>query len=112
MSVSELLRPSGSTSLSGHQSARMKSEVWLTPPEILQALGTFDLDPCAPAMRPWDMARDHISPPADGLAADWWGRVWLNPPFGTKAAAWLRKMNEHGKDSKLTDHGRELISQP
>ncbi len=23
-------------------------EEWLTPPEIIQALGTFDLDPCAP----------------------------------------------------------------
>ena len=96
-SVDRLVRPS----LLGHQSARMKSEVWLTPPEILRALGPFDLDPCAPAVRPWEMARDHISPPADGLAAEWWGRVWLNPPFGTKAAAWLRKMKTHGNGIAL-----------
>ena len=88
-------------SLSGHQSAAMKSEVWLTPPEILEALGTFDLDPCAPAVRPWEMARDHISLPADGLAAEWRGRVWLNPPFGSKAAAWLRKMKAHGNGIAL-----------
>jgi len=88
-------------SLSGHQSAAMKSEVWLTPPEILQSLGPFDLDPCAPSVRPWEMARDHISLPADGLAAEWWGRVWLNPPFGTKAAAWLRKMKAHGNGIAL-----------
>jgi hypothetical protein len=96
-SLDRLVRPS----LSGHQSARMKSEVWLTPPEILKALGTFDLDPCAPAVRPWDMARDHISLPADGLEAEWRGRVWLNPPFGSKAAAWLRKMKDHGNGIAL-----------
>ena len=73
----------------------MKSEVWLTPPEILKALGPFDLDPCAPAVRPWDMAARHISLPECGLAAEWTGRVWCNPPFGRKAAAWLRKMAKH-----------------
>jgi hypothetical protein len=43
-------------SLSGHQSAKMKSDEWLTPPGILKALGQFDLDPCAPVNRPWDTA--------------------------------------------------------
>jgi hypothetical protein len=38
--------------LSGHQSARMKNDEWLTPPEILAKLGEFDLDPCAPVVRP------------------------------------------------------------
>ena len=89
--LDSVVRPS----LSGHQSSRMKSEVWLTPPEILKILGPFDLDPCAPSVRPWDIARHHISPPADGLTAEWHGRVWLNPPFGAKAAAWLRRMKEH-----------------
>jgi hypothetical protein len=35
-------------SLSGHQSARMKNDEWLTPPSIISSLGQFDLDPCAP----------------------------------------------------------------
>jgi hypothetical protein len=39
-------------SLSGHQSARMKNDEWLTPPEIIHALGLFSLDPCAPINRP------------------------------------------------------------
>lgn len=30
----------------------MKSDIWLTPPHILDALGPFDLDPCAPDPRP------------------------------------------------------------
>ncbi len=88
-------------SLSGHQSARMKSDVWLTPPEILKALGPFDLDPCAPADRPWDMALKHISLPDDGLSRKWRGRVWLNPPFGSGAAQWLRKMASHGNGIAL-----------
>ena len=29
---------------------------WLTPPEIIKALGTFDLDPCASSTRPWPRA--------------------------------------------------------
>lgn len=32
------------------------NQEWLTPPDILRALGPFDLDPCAPVNRPWDMA--------------------------------------------------------
>lgn len=88
-------------SLSGHQSAAMRSEEWLTPPEILGPLGTFHLDPCAPAVRPWDTALRHISLPANGLAEDWEGRVWLNPPFGSKAAKWLRKLADHGNGIAL-----------
>jgi hypothetical protein len=87
--------------MSGHQSAKMKSDEWLTPREILTPLGRFDLDPCAPAIRPWETARDHISLPADGLKADWRGRVWLNPPFGKSAAQWLRKLASHGNGIAL-----------
>jgi hypothetical protein len=38
----------------------LKSE-YLTPPWILDALGEFDLDPCAPVKRPWDMAKKHYT---------------------------------------------------
>ena len=85
-------------SLSSHQSARMKNDEWLTPPELLQALGPFDLDPCAPApeRRPWDTAKHHFHQSLDGLAQPWHGRVWLNPPFGREAVKWLRKLVQHG----------------
>lgn len=81
-------------SLSSHQSARMKNDEWLTPPEIIKALGDFDLDPCAPAVRPWDMAKRHFW--AEGLDMPWEGRVWCNPPFGREAVKWLRKLAAHG----------------
>lgn len=83
--------------LSGHQSPRMGTSTWLTPPEVLAALGPFDLDPCAaPTPRPWPTAAKHIELPEDGLAAEWHGRVWCNPPFGREAVAWLRRMADHG----------------
>lgn len=34
--------------------------------------------------------------PEDGLAADWKGRVWLNPPYGREAQDWLEKLRVHG----------------
>jgi hypothetical protein len=72
------------------------THVWLTPPEILAALGPFDLDPCAaPEPRPWPTAARHITLPEDGLAAPWEGRVWCNPPFGRHTEAWLARMAQH-----------------
>ena len=64
-----------------------ESHVWLTPPAIIEPLGPFDLDPCAaPSPRPWPTAARHIELPEDGLTAEWHGRVWCNPPFGTQTA--------------------------
>lgn len=46
--------------LSAHQNNGGHDE-WLTPPEILRALGAFDLDPCAPVVRPWETAAKHYT---------------------------------------------------
>lgn len=86
--------------MSGHHSARAGSNVWLTPPGILDALGPFDLDPCAAADRPWDTARHHIAPPDDGLAQPWEGRVWLNPPY-SDIGRWLGALADHGTGTAL-----------
>jgi hypothetical protein len=77
-----------------HRGFRGASDVWLTPPKILKALGPFDLDPCAPDPRPWDMASLHYS--EGGLNRPWVGRVWLNPPYGPETGKWLAKLAEHG----------------
>jgi hypothetical protein len=74
----------------------MKNDEWLTPPEILTALGPFDLDPCSPINRPWPTAGTHYTRQDDGLLKPWTGRVWLNPPFGLQAVKWLRRLVEHG----------------
>ncbi|MFA5942300.1 MAG: DNA N-6-adenine-methyltransferase [Candidatus Paceibacterota bacterium] len=74
---------------------------WLTPPEIINALGNFDLDPCAPVIRPWDMAKTHYTICDDGLSKPWHGRVWCNPPYGSEAGKWLKKLSEHGNGIAL-----------
>lgn len=73
-----------------------QNDEWLTPPNVLNSLGEFDLDPCAPIVRPWPMAKDHFTKEHDGLAKTWLGRVFLNPPYGKATHLWLRKMSEHG----------------
>ena len=87
--------------MSSHQSARMKNDEWLTPPEILRSLGAFDLDPCSPINRPWPTAADHYTVADNGLAKPWFGRVWCNPPFGREAVVWLERMKDHGNGVAL-----------
>lgn len=90
--------------IGSHQSPRNATDIWLTPPDIIHALGPFDLDPCAaPNPRPWDTAIGHYTLPQDGLTLPWKGRVWLNPPYGNPAivAPWMRRMVEHGNGIAL-----------
>lgn len=84
-----------------HQSAAMKNDEWLTPPHVLQALGPFDLDPCAPVVRPWPMAATHYTAADNGLTKPWTGRVWLNPPYGQETAKWMERMADHGNGVAL-----------
>lgn len=88
--------------MGGHQSSRMITDTWLTPPYIIEALGPFDLDPCgAPEPRPWPTASRYYTLPVDGLAEPWEGRVWLNPPYSREAVKWLRKLADHGRGTAL-----------
>ncbi|MGJ4954609.1 DNA N-6-adenine-methyltransferase [Bradyrhizobium sp. HKCCYLRH2015] len=81
----------------------MVKDEWLTPPPILAALGPFDLDPCAPIVRPWDMAREHYTVEDNGLLKPWKGRVWLNPPYGPPpiVGPWMRRMVQHNRGMAL-----------
>ena len=101
----------GGMSLSAHQSARMMTDEWLTPPEILAALGPFDLDPCTPDAMPWQTAAARYTKRDDGLAQPWRGRVWLNPPFGREAVRWLRKLAAHGDGVALVPARTETRAQ-
>lgn len=90
--------------IGGHQSAAAGTTTWLTPPPIIHALGgaeSFDLDPCA--FPGWATAREGYSlPDVDGLAARWFGRVWLNPPYTSgEIGDWLAKLAEHGSGTAL-----------
>lgn len=75
---------------------------WLTPPEIIKALGEFDLDPCSPINRPWDTAKNHFTELDNGLMQNWYGKVFCNPPHGKQTAHWLNKCAMHGNAIALT----------
>lgn len=74
---------------------------WLTPPDLIRALGEFDLDPCAPRLRPWPTAKCHYTLQEDGLRQPWFGRVWLNPPYGHQTSKWLARLAQHGNGIAL-----------
>ncbi|MBO3760396.1 DNA N-6-adenine-methyltransferase [Ciceribacter sp. L1K22] len=91
--------------IGGHQSARSRTDEWLTPPFIIAALGgpaSFDLDPCAPAKRPWATATRHYTAFDNGLILPWFGRVWLNPPYSTSLLGrFMGRMAAHGTGTAL-----------
>lgn len=91
--------------IGGRQSARSDSTTWLTPRWILNALGRFDLDPCAaPNPGEWPTATSHIAEPRDGLAEPWYGRVFLNPPYSKQGGRWVARLAEHGIGTALLFH--------
>jgi hypothetical protein len=92
--------------LGSHQQTIGKSQVHLTPPWIIERLGPLDLDPCAADPRPWDCARENIPVARDGLAHEWHGRVWLNPPFHRQQVGmWITRLAAHGRGTALV-HAR------
>lgn len=88
-----------STGMGGHHSPSAQTTTWLTPPEIISALGRFDLDPCG--FPGWPTADRLIVLPEDGLTASWAGRVWVNPPYGRETWDWLARLAEHGDGVSL-----------
>lgn len=99
--LERLISKHGHGGMGTHQSAKMQKDEWLTPPDIILGLGSFDLDPCSPIDRPWDTAKHHYNLLDCGLSQPWEGRVWCNPPYGLEAAKWLNKLAEHGNGIAL-----------
>ena len=59
---------------------------WFTPPEFLElartVLGVIDLDPASSdKAQEVVQAEQYFAKADDGLAKQWHGRVWLNPPY-------------------------------
>lgn len=77
------------------------NEVWLTPLNIIESLGVFDLDPCSPINRPWNTAKNHLTIEDESLLHNWEGRVWLNPPYGKYMEKFMEKMALHNNGIAL-----------
>lgn len=86
-----------------HESTNNNSQEWYTPPEIFTGLDvTFDLDPCSPDPPPeWIPVDNYYSIKDNGLAQEWKGRIWMNPPYGQETPKWMRKLADHGNGIAL-----------
>jgi transcriptional regulator with XRE-family HTH domain len=93
------LAPQGSTkAFYVHAGNSSTAETWTTPQELLEPLynvfGAFDLDPCSPCSNARTApvrAKAHYTEDDDGLSLPWFGRVYMNPPYGRSIHKWTAK---------------------
>lgn len=82
-----------------HLKRELARNDWHSPAEIVEAarvvMGGIDLDPasCAQANE-IIKAEKFYSPRDDGLKQPWFGRVWLNPPYGRFAPKFIQRFGE------------------
>lgn len=70
-----------------------EKDITLTPIELINQIGRFDLDPCGfNGHKTADII--YLLPDIDGLEKEWFGKVWLNPPY-SETIKWIRKMAKH-----------------
>ncbi|XGV94421.1 MAG: DNA N-6-adenine-methyltransferase (plasmid) [Leptolyngbya sp. BL-A-14] len=71
---------------------------WVSLARLL--MGGIDLDPASSAeAQSWIQAANYYTREDDGLQQPWWGRLWLNPPYGKcnhakgiyGATAWVQR---------------------
>lgn len=76
--------------------AQAGSDDYYTPKWVFDQMGiTFDIDVCAPPGGvEWVPAAAYYSVEDDGLAQQWKGRVWMNPPY-SKPAPWVQRFIAH-----------------
>ena len=72
-----------------------KTDLWETPQWLFDKLNNtykFGLDVCAdPSNAKCD---NYYTPEQDGLAQQWSGVCWCNPPYGREIGKWLKKAYE------------------
>lgn len=84
------------------EKAANSTDEWYTPLEIIDALGPFDLDPCAPLYPLWPTAAVMYDKNIDGLSRGWNGRVWLNPPYSRPLLErFVKRLSKHGNGIAL-----------
>ena len=74
---------------------RSQSTEWETPQEFFDDLNAefgFTLDVAAQPKNA--KCPDYYTPAVDGLAQPWTGICWLNPPYGRRLGAWMKKAYE------------------
>lgn len=86
---------------------------WYTPQHIidrvLYVFDEIDLDPCSNSKEyPNIPARQHYTQEDNGLSHQWWGRVYMNPPYGDEIGAWVHRLI-HAYDMDDVDEAIALL---
>jgi hypothetical protein len=72
-----------------------------TPKWIFDTLQIeFDLDVCAPDQPTHVPAKNKYTIENDGLKCQWFGNVWMNPPF-SKPLPWVQRFIQHSNGIAL-----------
>lgn len=77
-----------------------KTDLWATPQELfdkLDAVYHFETDVCA--LPENAKCKAYYTPEIDGLAQEWRGSCWMNPPYGRGIVKWVRKAYESARDN-------------
>jgi hypothetical protein len=79
---------------------------YYTPPWVFERLGLeFDIDVAAPPGGvPWIPAKKYFTQADDGLAQEWEGLAWCNPPY-SNGEPWVRRMVAHNRGVLLMPLG-------
>jgi phage N-6-adenine-methyltransferase len=71
------------------------SDEWATPQDFFDEVDAefgFELDVCA--LPSSAKCARYFSPDDDGLAQEWAGACWMNPPYGSEIGRWVAKAHE------------------
>lgn len=71
------------------------TDLWSTPQATFNELNAefdFELDVCANDSNAKCLS--YYTKEEDGLAQEWTGRCWMNPPYGREIGLWVKKAYE------------------
>ena len=80
-----------------------KTDLWATPQAFFDRLHRvfrFERDVCA--LPENAKCSNYYSPDDNGLAQDWHGVCWMNPPYGREISAWVEKAYTSAKENGAT----------
>lgn len=80
-----------------------KTDLWETPADLYQSIERVyhpTLDVCATPENA--KCERYFTPEQDGLAQEWEGVCWMNPPYGREIGKWVEKAADSAAEGKAT----------